>query len=106
MNKERIRNLVRKNLMTKAGLKAVAHIFDSSKKPEVFIVPTDIMTALKRNKEVWENFQKFPKPYQRIRISFVEHARNRGPEEFNKRLNHLIVMSKQNKRFGFVKEMS
>jgi hypothetical protein len=67
---------------------------------EDFVMPSDILGALKTNKMVWENFQKFSLQYQRIRVAYVEGARNR-PEEFNKRLNNLIKLTEKNKQIGF-----
>ena len=65
-----------------------------------FEIPPDILRAIQTNPPAWENFQKFSGAYQRIRIAFIEAARNR-PEEFKKRLKHFIKMTGKNKRFGF-----
>lgn len=63
-------------------------------------IPPDILRALKTNPKAWKNFRKYSDAYQRIRVAYVHAARNR-PEEFGKRLWHLIKMSEQNKQFGF-----
>jgi len=52
------------------------------------------------NKVTWENFKKFSQPYIRIRIAFINGARNR-PAEFEKRLRYFIQMTEKNKQFGF-----
>jgi len=52
---------------------------------------------------MWKNFQGFPEPYKRIRIGFIEGARKR-PEEFRRRLDHFLRMTRQNKRFGYVEK--
>jgi hypothetical protein len=52
-------------------------------------VPDDILEAIKADREVWENFQRFPASYKRIRVDFVDGARDR-PQEFRKRLNYFI----------------
>lgn len=62
--------------------------------------PADILGLLQADEQVWHNFQAFSGPYQRIRIAFIESARNR-PQEFEKRLRHLIKMTAQNKQFGY-----
>jgi hypothetical protein len=67
---------------------------------EDFVVPSDILDAIKANKVAWENFQKFSLQYQRIRVAYVEGARDR-PDEFKKRLNNLIKLTEKNKQFGF-----
>ena len=67
---------------------------------EKFEIPADILRAIKANKEAWKNFQNFSDTYKRIRIGFIDGARNR-PEEFQKRLNYFIKMTGKNKQFGF-----
>ena len=68
---------------------------------EPFIFPNDIIDKLKEDKIVWKNYQRFPDTYKRIRIAYIEAARKR-PEEFEKRLNHFISKTKENKRItGF-----
>ena len=106
MNKERIRTLIRQKKMTKAGLAAVAHIFDPEKeKVEEFVIPPDILIPLKENEQAWKIFQKLPDSYKRIRIAFIESRRRHGKEQFQTSLKHFIDMTSKNKRFGFVKEM-
>jgi poly(A) polymerase Pap1 len=67
---------------------------------EEFIFPPDILQAIKRNAKAWENYQNFSPAYQRIRIAYIEAARNRS-EEFKRRLNSFIKKSEQNKQIGF-----
>ena len=61
-----------------------------------FVFPYDIIDALKQDENAWENYQKFSDPYKRIRIAYIEAARNR-PEEFRKRLDSFIGKTRQNK---------
>jgi hypothetical protein len=63
---------------------------------EPFIFPNDIIDKLKEDKIVWENYQCFSDTYKRIRIAYIETARIR-PEEFEKRLKHFIIKTKENK---------
>lgn len=65
-----------------------------------FVFPSDIEAALRANKQTWQNFQKYSGSYQRIRIVYVDTARKRAGE-FEKRLNHLIHKTEQDKQFGF-----
>jgi uncharacterized protein YdeI (YjbR/CyaY-like superfamily) len=104
MNRERIRQLTAKKKMTKAGLAAVAHVFCPAKE-EKFIIPKDILEAIKKDKQAWHHFRRFPKSYKRIRIAYIEHARRRGVEPFQRSLQNFIRLTAKNKRFGFVKEM-
>ena len=94
-NIERLRSLVAE----KKVIKEVAETLEGILNKE-FAIPPDILKALKANKEAWTNFQKFSDAYKRIRIAFVDGARNR-PEEFRKRLRYFVEMTGKNKMFGF-----
>lgn len=96
MNKARVRRLHDAGKMTNAGLEAAGNILD-----EPFEIPLDVFQALQADAETWCNFQAFSDSYQRIRVGFVEMARNR-PEVFQKRLAYLLKMTKANKRYGMV----
>ena len=65
-----------------------------------FVFPQDILDALQSNVAAWENFQRFSRPYQRIRVAFVDQGRKREGE-FEKRLANLIKKSAQGKQFGY-----
>ncbi len=67
---------------------------------EGFDAPPDIITALQADPQVWANFQRYSGSYQRIRIAYVDTARNR-PGEFEKRLQNLVRKTAQNKQFGY-----
>ncbi len=94
-NIERLRYLVAKKKVMKEVVDSLGDILN-----EEFVVPPDILKAIKANKQAWENFQKFSDSYKRIRIAFIHGARHR-PEEFKKRLRHFIEMTGKNKMFGF-----
>lgn len=97
MNIERIRRLIENGKMTGAGLR----YFDK-KLLEDYKIPNDILRELKKDRETWKNFQKFSETYKRIRVKWIDDVRIR-PEEFKKRLNHFLKMTKQNKMFGMVR---
>lgn len=106
MNRQRLLKLLKEKRMTKAGLDAVAHVFHPApRKRNRFVIPLDILNALKADREAWRNFREFPESYRRIRISYIERARGRPGGEFRKRLRHFIARTAKNKRIGFVKEM-
>ena len=63
---------------------------------EPFVFPDDIIYKIKEDKTALENYQRFSESYKRIRIAYIEAARNR-PEEFEKRLNNFISKTKENK---------
>ena len=62
-----------------------------------FVFPADILDALQRDETVWANYQQFSEPYRRIRVAYIEAARER-PEEFQKRLHSFLEKTRQNKR--------
>jgi hypothetical protein len=100
MNKERIRRLLGRGKMTRAGLAALKHIPDVFSKNSDFA--PDIMNALKSDRTAWNNFRKFPASYKRIRVGWIEMARKR-PDIFNKRLRYFLKMTASNRQFGMVK---
>lgn len=105
MNKERIRQLIKERKMTKAGLAALAHVYDPQKdNDETFVIPSEISRALKKEKNAWENFQKMSSSYQRIRIAYIESRKRHRPEMYKKALDYLVRMTAQNKRIGIVRE--
>src|SRR6266576_4477561 len=96
MNRERVRRLIQSGRMTKAGLAAIADAGKGLTK-----LPADILERLKEDATVWRNFQKFPASYKRIRIGWINAARERR-EVFEQRLRYFVKMTAQNKRFGMV----
>jgi len=94
-NQERLRELIKKGKVMKEVRPALGDLA-----PDNFKVPPDIIKAVRANTPAWKNFQRFSKPYIRIRVGFIEGARNR-PREFQKRLRHFIRMTEKNKMFGF-----
>ena len=61
-----------------------------------FVFPKDIINEIKKDKIAWQNYQAFTDSYKRIRIAYIDAARNR-PEEFKKRLNSFINKTHDNK---------
>jgi len=94
-NRERLGKLIAEGKVVKDVLAMLGNI--SSRQ---FEIPKDILEAIKANKKAWKNFKNFSESYKRIRIAFVDGARNR-PKEFQKRLNYFIKMTEKNKQFGF-----
>ena len=94
-NIERLRYLVAKKKVVKEVMETLGEVLN-----EEFVIPNDILKAIKANEKAWKHFQAFSDPYVRIRVAFIDGARKR-PEEFKKRLRHFIEMTEQNKMFGF-----
>jgi uncharacterized protein YdeI (YjbR/CyaY-like superfamily) len=94
-NIERLRELVRLGKVLPAVQATLGDVIAAE-----FVLPEDFLEEIKANKQAWENFQKFSPEYKRIRVAFIEVARNR-PAEFRKRLRYFIEMTEKNKQFGF-----
>ncbi len=94
-NIERLRKLI-------GSGKVMKDVIASSGKIGVgrFRIPPDIREAIRKDKEAWKNFRRFSPSYVRIRVAFIEGARDR-PAEFKKRLAYFVKMSAKNKTFGF-----
>ncbi|MHB8095876.1 MAG: YdeI/OmpD-associated family protein [Candidatus Aminicenantales bacterium] len=95
-NLERLRAMARRGKVAKDVLAKTADLIGAVK----LRAPADILEALRADPEVWKNFQSFSEPYKRIRIGYIEGARDR-PAEFAKRLHHFIARTKQNRFFGY-----
>jgi uncharacterized protein YdeI (YjbR/CyaY-like superfamily) len=95
MNKERLRKLLAEG---KVKPEVLADLPELSS--ERFEIAADIERAIRGNPQAWRNFQRFSETYRRIRVGFIEAARNR-PAEFQKRLRHFVRMTEKNKRYGF-----
>lgn len=61
-----------------------------------FIFPEDILDEIRKNGAAWENFLHFSDAYKRIRIAYIDDARDR-PREFRKRLESFIRKTEQNR---------
>lgn len=91
LNIERLKWLRKKNLIHPDIIETIQPVLD-----EEFLFPEDIITALKKDKVVWTNYQNFSDSYKRIRIAYIDGARVRE-EEFEKRLQYFIQNTKENK---------
>jgi uncharacterized protein YdeI (YjbR/CyaY-like superfamily) len=94
LNRERMRSLIKRGLMTKAGLAAVSGLKDAK-----FKIAPDILRALKQDPEVWANFRAFPESYRRVRIGWIQNTTGNA-EIRAQRLRYLIKMTKAGKKFG------
>ena len=94
-NIERLRYLAQTNQL-------LPHVRDAVR-PELekeFVFPDDILRAIEANPLAYQRFQRFSPAYQRLRVAFVEGARNR-PDEFAKRLQSLIASLEKGKQVGY-----
>jgi uncharacterized protein YdeI (YjbR/CyaY-like superfamily) len=94
-NKERLRRLIDQGQVMPEVAAQVTDVLD-----EPFVVPPDIEAALRVDPAVWQNFTGYADTYQRIRIAYVDSARNRQ-DEFDKRLANLLRKTAADTQFGF-----
>ena len=94
-NKERLAALIAKGKVAKEVSATLG-----KPAPKRFHIPPDILEAIQADPAAWNNFRKFSPSYKRIRIAFIDGARNR-PAEFQKRLQYFLRMTAKNKQFGF-----
>lgn len=95
LNKERVARLISLGQVVPDVLVRLEDV-----RAEDYEIPDDILAALASNEVALAFFQSTSPSYQRIRAAFVDTARKR-PEEFEKRLNHLVKMSARGKQFGY-----
>lgn len=95
INKERLARLIAQGKVIPAVLERVRDV-----RAEDFVFPPDILAALRSDEQAWTHFQRFPAPYQRIRVAYVDDARAQE-EVFEKRLRNLIEKTAQGKQFGY-----
>lgn len=94
LNKERCRRMERLGRMTDAGR---AVLPDMSEKG--FVIDRVILEALQADIEIWNNFQKFPPLYQRVRIDTIQ-IKKKQPELFQSRLQKFLDNTKVGMMYG------
>lgn len=99
LNKERARRLIKTKLMTSQGMKMLEGI-DLSYTP--IILSKEIEAGLKKDSDVWRNWNNFDHVYQRLRLGYIMEGKRQGQEEFDRRLNSFIKNTKKNKKFGTI----
>ncbi|WP_290380685.1 YdeI/OmpD-associated family protein [uncultured Duncaniella sp.] len=93
LNKERCRRLERLGLMTDGGRAACPNL------DAAFVINPEIVAAFKARPVAWQNFQKFPSLYQRIRIDNIQRVATK-PDLFKSRLTKLIEASERSEMIG------
>ena len=93
LNKARCKWLIKNNLMAKAGFNVLPDL------NEEFEIDKDILKLLKKDKDVWKNFNNFPELYRRIRISNIQGQKKKS-DVYNKSLKHFLKETKENNFYG------
>jgi uncharacterized protein YdeI (YjbR/CyaY-like superfamily) len=94
-NKERLKILLSQGKISNKEIKRVKEILK-----EKFNFPKDLLKEIRKNKKAWNNFKNFSESYKRIRIAYIDSARD-NPEQFKIRLNNFLKKTEKNKLFGF-----
>ena len=103
LNRQRVWKLQRLGLMTAAGLERIHDQVGSPDDP--WEIPEWVEEQLRSDPEVWENFNGFPKLYQRLKIGWIKECAPSRREEAQRRLNYLIKMTGKGKMYGTVPEV-
>jgi uncharacterized protein YdeI (YjbR/CyaY-like superfamily) len=90
-NKERLKWLMENKMIHRSIEEEIKSIITKA-----FVFPSDIIDVIKQDRAAWKNYKTFSDSYKRIRIAYINGARNR-PDEFKKRLSNFISKTKKNK---------
>ncbi len=91
LNKERIIWLHKNDMIHSSVVDSIRFILE-----EEYILPDYIIDEIKKDESAWKNFSSFSDSYKRIRIAYIDMARE-SPDHFRKRLNHFIEKTRANK---------
>ena len=94
LNKERCRRMERLGRMTDAGRAVLPDMSENG-----FVIDEVILSALQADSEIWENFQKLPPLYQRVRIDTIQ-IKKKQPELFQSRLQKFLDNTKAGVMYG------
>ena len=108
LNKHRAIRMIKEGRMRKAGLDALEGTLGKGAKlhqgkikhTEPLQIPAFVKKALVKERNAWENFQKFPLAYKRIRVGWITATERKDARKT--RLDYFIKMTAQNKRFGMI----
>lgn len=94
LNKERCCRMERLGRMTDAGRAVLPNMSENG-----FVIDNTILEALQSDMEIWNNFQKFPSLYQRVRIDTIQ-IKKKQPELFQSRLQKFLDNTKAGIMYG------
>ncbi|WP_343345439.1 YdeI/OmpD-associated family protein [Terrisporobacter petrolearius] len=94
LNKERCRRLEKIGLMTESGRAILPDISIQS-----FEIDEDIINVIKEDSVVWDNFNKLPELYKRIRIDNIQSYKKQR-EVYDRRLKKFIDKTRDGVMYG------
>ena len=95
LNKERCRRLERLGLMTEAGRAVWPDMSENG-----FAVDEDILRELQSDPVLWENYQRLPELYKRVRIDRIQYLKEARPALFRSRLDKFIENTRKGTLYG------
>ncbi|RMG19260.1 MAG: hypothetical protein D6730_21820 [Bacteroidetes bacterium] len=98
LNRQRVWKLQKLGLIHPAGIAALGEQIGSP--DDSLEIPEWVLEQLQAEEQVWENFQQFSYYYQRLKIGWIKESGKYRPEEAQRRLNYLIKMTREGKRYG------
>jgi uncharacterized protein YdeI (YjbR/CyaY-like superfamily) len=107
LNKKRINELIKSNLMTEAGLAKIEEakkngswntLTDSDTHTDNNSLPPSLLNALNKNKKALENFKAFPPSYRKRFLFWIDSAKR--PETKAERIKQTVLMAAANKKPG------
>ena len=93
LNKARCKWLIKNKLMTKSGFNVLPDL------DKEFKIDKSILKLLKKDKEIWKNFNNFPELYKRIRIGNIQSMKKKN-DIYNNALKHFLEETKLNNIYG------
>jgi uncharacterized protein YdeI (YjbR/CyaY-like superfamily) len=101
INKLRVTELVKENLMTEAGLEAIKAArengaWDASKKVDNETIPEDLKLSFSKNKTALRNFNGFSPSSRKIILGWIQSAKR--PETRLKRIETTVMLAAKNVR--------
>ena len=93
LNKARCKWLIKNKLMTESGLNVLPDL------DKEFEIDKHILKLLKKDKDVWKNFNNFPELYKRIRIGNIQDLKKKK-DIYDKTLKHFLEETKNNNIYG------
>ena len=93
LNKARCKWLIKNKLMTESGLNVLPDL------DKEFKIDKHILKLLKKDKDVWKNFNNFPELYKRIRIGNIQDLKKKK-DIYDKTLKHFLEETKNNNIYG------
>ena len=91
LNKERIKLVLDEGRVHPSLEKSLREIVSRE-----FVLPEDILDEIRNDEAAWKFFQGLSDAYKRIRLAYIDGARER-PEEFERRMKNFLEKTRQNK---------